>query len=164
MQERPTLWPYAAFTWVVAWLSLPALPTYLPIPGHFLWSRLAAMTVIPALICFFGVIGDAITRRSFAIALINTGILIESLYVTHFVSMPTALQLVERWLAALMALVSLVVCFRSYRPNAPPAMEILSSGALTLAFIARPIWADAFSSSVLAVTLGVLARRKSRPT
>jgi len=169
MHKDQRWWLFIAFLWIEGWLALPTLPAYVAVPGQFgppyIWSKVWAMTVIPAAISLILAIAYTMhTQSSIKIFLIGLGTLLETLYIAHHVDASALVSLGERWISGVMALTALSISFRSNRQNAPPALEILASAALALTFIARPWWSDGFSLAVLTVTTLTLVRHRSIPS
>lgn len=165
-------WPLLTFVWIEAWLSLPFLPRYLALPGHFgppyVWTKTWAIVWLPALASAI-IFALDIPERLFAIRehlrLMNLLVIFfigfQGFYILHHLAYAHPLLLILRWMAALIALIALTLNFASTRENAPPAMEILASAALILAFIARPLFADFISFGVFSATV-ITTRRKNR--
>lgn len=152
--------PVAAFVWIEAWLALPWLAPYLPLPGPlghvYVWNRVWALLVLPAVITTAAMSVDGTKRRIWFLGASLAGALLEALYLLHHVPPSGIDSILKRWLASAMALMVLALADQTRRDNAPPALQIAASGALVFAFIARSTWADGLSGLVLAAALASL--------
>lgn len=164
-------WPLTAFIWVEAWLAIPWLPQYLPLPspwvGAYVWSKVWGMAMMPAWLTLIALIPDLMPRAAWrlrpatvSLLVLAAGLTWQTLYLLHRVPLHATGSLAARWAAAAMALASLSLSLASPHDNAPPALEILASAALILTFIARPRWADGASLTILAVTIAILRYRR----
>ncbi len=158
--------PMAAFVWIEAWLVLPWLASYLPLPGPlghlYVWHRVWALLVLPAFITAEAIAGDGPPRPLWFFSVTVTGALLEALYLLHQVPHPDIGSVVKRWLASAMALTAMALSNQPRRDSTPPALQISASGALVFAFAARSTWADGLSGLVLAAALASLWLSRQR--
>ena len=158
--------PMAAFVWIEAWLALPWLASDLPLPGPlghvYVWNRVWAVVVLPAVITAVVIVVDSADRRLWYTGAALAGAVLEALYLLHQVPHSAMDSVLKRWLASAMALTAMGLSDQSRRDNAPPALQIAASGALVFAFVARSTWADGLSGLVLAVALASLWLNRRR--
>lgn len=156
--------PLTAYIWIEAWLTLPWLPPDLTLPvplsGTYLWSKVWAVVILPAFICLAGLVTDLASERRgsrrrdlWILIILALGLVFETLYLLHHIPPPDLAAVVKRWLAGAMALASLALVVRTTHGNVAPALEIVASAALVLAFISRATWAAGFSGAVLLASL-----------
>ncbi len=165
-------WGYAGWIWVQAWLAVPLLADYLPLPaplGHvWVWSKVGGMLVIPAFVTLIGLVPDWVPlgrREQFpwtSLMLLTLGMVWQTQYLLHHAPPHLWTALIERWIAAAFCVSSLTLSLASPRENAPPALEICASAALVLTFVARPVWTVGISLTVLGATYAILRRQPSR--
>lgn len=165
-------WGYAGWIWVEAWLTVPWLANYLPMPaplGHvWVWSKVWGMLVMPALVTLVALIPDWVPVRNRghspwpSFMLLTLGMVWQTQYLLHQAPPHLWTSLTERWIAAACCVVSLTLSLASPRENAPPALEICASAALVLTFVARAPWAIGISLVMLGTTYAILRRQPSR--
>ncbi|MDA8206924.1 MAG: hypothetical protein M0Z36_12725 [Thermaerobacter sp.] len=156
--------PLFALLWIQAWLALPWLATELSLPApfaqHFVWNKVWAMALLPAIVSLTALAHDLGTRRSgVTVGVLLGGLGYDTFYLWHHLPPPAAPAVVERWLAAASALAALTVLMKSRGGEALPALEISAGAVLLLAFIARAPLALFCALSLLALSLILVHRR-----
>ncbi len=166
MNVKAARLPLAAFVWIEAWLALPWLAPYLPLPGPlgrlYVWNRVWALLILPAVITAAAMALDGAKRRLWFAGAVLAGALLEAWYLLHQVPPSGIDSVLKRWLASAMALTVLALADQTRRDNTPPALQIAASGSLVFAFIARSTWADGLSGLVLAAALASLWLNRRR--
>ncbi len=138
--------PLMVFTWVQFWVAVPRLSHELPIPGllghHYLWNRIWAALLLPALFSFLSLAATAMHKqRLFPIILSAAGIALNSVYLMHYLPPSYHIILMERWLAAALSLAAAIYASHNLSDKRAPGVEILSAVSLLLAFAAASKWA-----------------------